>query len=399
MMKVDKALKIILGSIKPLSAEWADIRDSLGRTISRDIYSRYDLPMFNNSAMDGYAVRSKDTPGRLTIIEDIPAGYVAKKRITKGQAIKIMTGAPIPDGADSVVRVENTEEIGNMVQVFKKTKYRENVRIKGEDVKSGQVILPKGSVVRPFEMGMLASLGLSNVKVTKMPRVGILATGDELVGINERLTKGKIRSSNNYMIYGQVLLCSAVPVDLGIAKDTKGVIRKKILRGLDQDIDALVISGGISVGKYDFVKNVLLELGTKMKFWRVAMRPGKPLAFGIINGIPVFGLPGNPVSSTITFEEFARPAILKMQGSDRIFRPAVRAAITHDFNKRKGLRYFVRVKVENKDGKLYASCTGMQGSNIISSLVLADGIAVLPEEAVLIKKGQSVSVQLLRHGY
>ncbi|MBU4342450.1 MAG: molybdopterin molybdotransferase MoeA [Candidatus Omnitrophica bacterium] len=406
MIKVKDALKIILSSIKPLGNEKVRLLDGLDRVLADDIHANCNLPPFDNSAMDGYAVRAKDTKGAsgirpkiLKVIEDVAAGYTAKNKVCDNQAIRIMTGAPVPNGADSVIMVEFTKKDKNLVEIFKQTKKGENIRRAGEDVKKKQKVLSKGTILRPQEIGMLASLGIARINVAKRPRVGILATGDELVGVEERLTKGKIRNSNTYIVHGQILKCGATPVDLGIARDYRTKVRKKIEAGFAKRLDMLLVIGGISVGDYDLVKDVLLDMGMKMKFWKVCQRPGKPLAFGIIRGIPVFGLPGNPVSSTISFEEFVRPSLLKMQGSKNLFRPGVWAILTQDFQKKKDLRYFIRARLKNIDGKFYASITGPQGSGIINSLVLADGIIVAPEEKTFLKKGHKVYVQLLRHGF
>jgi len=406
MIKVKDALKIILSSMKPLGSEKVRLLDGLDRVLVSDIHANCNLPPFDNSAMDGYALRAKDTkkasqdsPKILKVIEDVAAGYIAKNRIRNNEAIRIMTGAPVPNGADSVVMVEFTKKNQDLVEIFKETKLGDNIRRSGEDVRKKQKVLSKGTTLRPQEIGMLASLGIARINVAKRPKVGILATGDELVGVEERLTKGKIRNSNTYIVHGQITKCGATPVDLGIARDTRIKVRKKIEAGLNKRLDVLLVMGGISVGDYDLVKDVLLDMGMKMKFWKVCQRPGKPLAFGIIRGIPVFGLPGNPVSSTISFEEFVRPSLLKMQGSKNLFRPGVWAILTQDFQKKKDLRYFIRTRLKNIDGKFYASITGPQGSGIINSLVLADGIIVAPEEKTLLKKGQKVYVQLLRHGF
>ncbi len=397
---------------KPLPGEKVDLLDGPDRVLACDIRAKCTLPPFDNSAMDGYALRSHDTQGAskdkprvLKVIEDLRAGYIAKKIIKDNQAIRIMTGASIPRGADSVVMVEFTKKVPGakeageeLIEVFKEVKMGENVRKAGEDVKKGEKVLKKGTILRPEDLGLLAALGVSKIKVARRPRVGILATGDELIDVKERLSRGKIRNSNSYILSGQIIKSGGIPVDLGIAKDDRRKVRRDIEKGLKEDLDILVVIGGISVGDYDLVKDVLLELGMDMRFWRVAMRPGKPLAFGTIDSIPVFGLPGNPVSSAITFEEFVRPSILKMQGVKNLFRPVVTAILMEGFRKKKGLRYFIRVKLKNKAGKFYAVLTGPQGSGIINSLVLADGILIAPEEVEELKKGAMVSVRLLRHG-
>ena len=339
------------------------------------------------------------SPVILEVIDEVAAGYVSKKRLKRGQAIRIMTGAPIPQGADSVVMVEITQKFktdaSEFIKVFKATEYKENIRAKAEDVKKGEKVLVKGSLIRPQEMGMLASLGVDSIRVAKKPKVGILTTGDELVQIDKPLTKGKIRDSNAYCLTGQVLTVGATPVHLGIARDNLEEVRRKIIAAINKNIDLLLVSGGVSVGDYDLVKNVLWELGTKIKLWKVAIRPGKPLVFGYIKGIAVFGLPGNPVSGMVVFEEFVRPAILKMCGASKLFRPVVVATFKQSFRKKKGLKYFVRVRIENKNNKFYASLTGPQGSGILKSMVLADAIMVIPEEISELKRGDKVCVQLL----
>jgi molybdopterin molybdotransferase len=412
MIRVKDALKIVLNSIKPLGSERVKLLDGLDRVLACDITADCNMPPFDNSAMDGYALKAKDAKGAskaspkiLKVIEDVAAGYTAKKSVRDKEAVRIMTGAAIPRGADSVIMVEFTERTQDtghrtdLVKIFREVELGENIRNSGEDVRKNQKVLHRGAILRPQELGMLAGLGISKISVTKRPRVGILATGDELIDVEGRLSEGKIRNSNSYIVNGQIVKCGAIPVDLGIARDTKINVKKKIKAGLKKHLDMLLVIGGISVGDYDLVKDVLFELGIKMKFWKVCMRPGKPLAFGIINGIPVFGLPGNPVSSTISFEEFVRPSILKMQGVKNLFRPGVWAILTEDFQKKKGLRYFIRTRLRNIDGEFYASITGPQGSGIINSLLLADGIIVAPEGEVFLKKGQKVYVQLLRHGF
>lgn len=406
MIKSKQALAIVLGAIRTRGTERVNAISSLHRILAEDVYARCDVPSFANSAMDGYALRSTDvknaswkSPVILEVVGDIAAGYVSKKRLKISQAIRIMTGAPIPQGADSVVMVEFTQKFktgaGEFIKVFKATDYKENIRTKAEDVKRGEKVLAKGSLIRPQEIGMLASLGIDSIRVAKKPKVGILTTGDELVKIDKPLTKGKIRDSNAYCLTGQVLTVGATPVHLGIARDNPEEVRRKIIAAINKNIDLLLVSGGVSVGDYDLVKNVLWELGTKIKLWKVAIRPGKPLVFGYIKGIPVFGLPGNPVSSMVVFEEFVRPAILKMCGAKELFRPVAAAILRQSFKKKKGLKYFVRVRIENKNNKFYASFTGPQGSGILKSMVLADAIMVVPEEISELKKGDRVCVQLL----
>ena len=267
------------------------------------------------------------------------------------------------------------------------------MRYAGEDVKKGEVVIKKGAILKTGHIGMLASLGITKVKVYRKPKIAILATGDELVEVKDRLKPGKIRNSNSYSLYAQVLRLPAAPLLLGIAKDNKKDIERRIRKGLKADM--LLVSGGVSVGDYDFVKDVLADLGMDMKFWKVAMRPGKPLAFGKIGAVPIFGLPGNPVSSMIAFEQFARPAVLKMAGATDLFRFHLPAIAKQGFGKKKGLRYFMRSVLENQNGALYAYLTGPQGSGILKSMVKANGIMELPEDVSEVCAGDRVQVTYL----
>lgn len=421
MISVDKAKSIILKNISPLKEiETTSLSSCLGRVSALDIKAKENIPPFNNSAMDGFAIKAKDSSGAsrvnpkiLEVIEDLPAGYTATRAIKPHQAIRIMTGAPLPKGADSVIMVEDTKKVigdrlwvigknlkpktkhltPEYIEIFKGVKKGENVRYAGEDVKKGEVVIRRGSVLKSGHIGMLASLGITKSKVFRRPKVGILATGDELIDVKNRLKPGKIRNSNTYSLYAQVIRAGGLPILLGIARDAKVEIAGKIKKGLKQDM--LVVSGGVSVGDYDLVKDVLNDLGTEFKFWKVAMRPGKPLVFGLIKGIPVFGLPGNPVSSMVAFEQFTRPAILKMAGAKDIFRFHLPAIAKEDFRKKKGLRYFLRTALENKNGTLYAYLTGPQGSGILKSMVLANGIMELPEDMTEVRAGQKVQVTYL----
>ena len=410
MIGFEQALAAVLGSISRIGSERVKIISGLHRILAEDINAIRDVPAFANSAMDGYALRSADlknaswkSPVVLEVIGDLDAGCVSAKRLKKGQAMRIMTGAPIPQGADSVVMVEFTRKFkpaaGEFVKVFRATGRKENIRARAEDLKNGEKVLVKGSLIRPQEMGILVSMGVSSISVARKPRVGILTTGDELVEIDKPLARGKIRDSNAYCLAGQVISAGATPLRLGIARDNLKQVRRKISAAINKNLDLLLVSGGVSVGDYDLVKDVLLELSAKIKVWRVAIRPGKPLVFGYIKGIPVFGLPGNPVSGMVVFEEFVRPAILKMCGARKLFRPITTAMLRQPFEKRKGLKYFVRVRIENKNNRFYASLTGPQGSAILKSMVLADAIMVVPEEKSELKKGDRVCVQLLTDSF
>ena len=403
MISVDKALEQILGVINPLRLEKVTILEALNRVLGEDITSDRDIPPLTNSAMDGYALRFEDTlgatrekPAVLTVIDDVPAGRISKKTVRPGQAIRIMTGAPIPAGADAVTRVEDTEKDGDRVRVFVPAKKGLDIRPAGEDVKKGELVIPKGKIVRPAEVGMLAALNRPDVAVYGRPKVAVLSTGDELVDIGGELAPGKIINSNSYSLAAQVAECGAVPIRLGIASDTREDLVSKFEAAKGADL--IVTSGGVSVGDYDLVKDVMGELGA-MQFWKVAMRPGRPLAFGTIGGIPLFGLPGNPVSVMVSFEQFVRPAILKMSGFTNLFRPAVRAVLKEGLQKKAGFRHFLRAVVELKEGKYYAVTTGEQGSGILKSMVMANGLIVLPEEVTSLIAGDEVTVQLIDRSF
>jgi molybdopterin molybdotransferase len=400
MMSFEEALGKILSRIQPLGFEKVLLLESLGRIIGEDIYAKRDIPPLDNSAMDGYALRfediresTRDHPVRLEVIEDLPAGFVSRKTIGKGQAIRIMTGAPIPKGADTVIPVEETKKGNGFTFILKATSLGENIRRSGEDVKKGERVISKGDLIRPAEVGMLASVGRSSVLVYQKPLVAILCTGDELVDVDENLDESKIISSNSYTLAAQVKDCGAVPVQLGIARDRKEEIREKLRQGTRADV--LISSAGVSVGDYDFAKDALGDLGLEMAFWQVSMKPGKPLAFGTIQGKPVFGLPGNPVSSMISFEEFVRPSLLKMMGHREVLRPVVEAILQEEIRKASGRRHFIRAFVSFKEGSYFATTTGDQGSGILMSMLKANGLIMIPEAQEIARVGDKVKVQLL----
>jgi molybdopterin molybdotransferase len=400
MITVEEALERILSRVRPLGSEKVPILDTLGRVVNEDVYASRDIPPLDNSAMDGYAVKwediqnaSPDQPVGLEVIEDLPAGFIASKSVGSGQAIRIMTGAPVPKGADTVVPVEDTEKKDGSVLVLSPLGKGGNVRWAGEDVKKGDRVISAGDLIRPAEVGMFASLGRSFVHVFQRPQVAILATGDELADVDEPLDGVKIVSSNSYALAAQVRDCGAIPIQLGIARDRKEEIERKLRQGLRADV--LISSAGVSVGDYDFVKDVLNDLGMEMVFWKVAMKPGKPLAFGLIEGKLVFGLPGNPVSSMVSFEQFVRPSLLKMMGHRHLFRPVIEAILKEDIHKEPGRRHFVRAFVSFEKNHYQVTITGEQGSAILRSMVKANGLVVVPEDQKVVKAGEKVKVQLL----
>jgi len=401
----------MLGAVKQLESEKIPLTKGLDRVLSEDIHADSDIPGFDNSAMDGYAVRSSDTvnaskakPKRLEVICDIKAGDDPKVSLKDNQAVRIMTGAIIPKGADSVIMVEDTQRANGIkhrakdtgkefVQIFKEVKTGENIRRKGEDIKKGELVIPNSKKLNSAHIGILASLGMSRINVYRKPRVAILATGDEVIEIDKELAPGKLRNSNTYTLYSQILKCGAIPKNLGIAKDKPEQLEKKIREGLDCDL--ILTSGGVSVGDYDLVKYILAKMGTNIKFWQVAMRPGKPLVFGTIKNKLIFGLPGNPVSSMISFEVFVRPAILNMMGQIHDERKEVDAVLEEGITKKKGLRYFLRAYTHWKNGVYLTRTTGPQGSGILKSMALANSLIILPEEEEKIEKGVRVTVRFL----
>jgi molybdopterin molybdotransferase len=396
-----EAQKVVLDATTVLGLEKISILDALGRVLGEDIVAERDNPPWDNSAMDGFAVRWDDIkqehaiqkPVTLTVIEDVPAGKMPSKTVGAGQAIRIMTGAPIPQGADTVLKVEDTEHTPDSVRVFKPESRGSNIRPQGEDVKKGECIIAKGTQIRPGEAGMLAILAKSFVFAYQRPRVAILSTGDELADLDERFSEEKIINSNSYGIAAAVQEAGGIPFLLGIARDTPAALKEKISHGLNADI--LVLSGGVSMGDYDFTKAVFRDLGAEMNFWKLAIRPGQPLAFGKIQGKLAFGLPGNPVSSMVTFEQLVRPAMLKLGGHRSYGRPVVDAVFQEKFSKRTDRRHFLRGILTREDGVFKVRTTGDQGSGILTSMVKANCLIDVPVEVERLNPGDQVTVQLL----
>jgi molybdopterin molybdotransferase len=418
VISVEEALEKVLSYVEVLEPEQKPILDCLGQVLAEDIYSTINIPPLDNSAMDGFALQAEDTrgadgssPAYLVVVGEVAAGSMPTTEVRPGTAIRIMTGAPLPEGADAVVRFEDTDEVNrkssggdlSQIGILRQVKKGLNIRNRGEDIAKGNLVLEKGRVLRPQEIGVLASLGRSTALVIRRPIVAILATGDELIGVDQPLAPGKIHDSNTYTIAAEVSRYGGIPKILGIGRDSVRSLTEKIDEGLDADI--LITSGGVSKGDYDIVKDVLAEHG-EIGFWTVCMKPGKPLAFGVIKKVegrmdrqvPHLGLPGNPVSSMITFEQFARPAILKMMGKEILAKPTIRAIIKDNIANTDGRRLFARVSVTRRGDQYYASVTGPQGSGILTSMARANGLAVIPESSKGVKAGEMVEVQMLDWG-
>ncbi|TRZ93262.1 MAG: molybdopterin molybdenumtransferase MoeA [Dehalococcoidia bacterium] len=415
MISVEEALGKVLGFVDVLEEEERSLLDCLGQVLAEDIYAPFDVPPHDNSAMDGYAVQAEsirgasyERPRILRVVGEVAAGHVTGLKVELGTCVRIMTGASLPEGADTVVPFEATDEVDR-----KRTSASEaeigircslpegsNIRQSGEDIAKGELVMRCGRLLHPAEIGMLASLGKGTVLVIRRPVVAILATGDEVLDVNQPLLPGKIYSSNTYSLAAQVLSYGGIPRVLGIAPDDVGQLSRALRRGLSCDM--LVTSGGVSLGDYDVVKQVLAAEGD-ISFWTVCMKPGKPLAFGTFrrNGkknVPHLGLPGNPASSMITFEVFGRPAILKMMGKRNLTRPSVTAVMESPIKNDDNRRIFARVIVSRREGKYFARLTGPQGSGVLTSMAKANGLAVIPETTKELKPGTTVDVMLLGWG-
>jgi molybdopterin molybdotransferase len=390
-LSVDEALDRILARVGPLDAERLDLMDGLGATLAEDVAADQDVPPFRNSAMDGYAVRGADVvtaPVKLTVVGDIAAGAVPSRGVGLGEAMRIMTGAPMPDGADTVVRVEDTDNRTDTVTITAATKPGTSVRAAGEDLKRGEMILTRGTMLRPAELGVLATMGRPMVSVIKRPRVAVLSTGDELVDVDADLKPGQIRDANRYSLAAAARAAGATPIPLGIVRDTADDLRRA-LRDAARQADVIVTSGGVSVGDHDHVKPVVDELGS-MDFWSIAIRPGRPLAFGEIDGTLIFGLPGNPVSCLLGFELFVRPALLKMAGRRLLHRPRVIATLDDTLDTPPGLRFFARGIYDATTSTVRT--TGPQGSGILRSMALANCLIDIPDTVQHVDRGASVTV-------
>ena len=412
MLSVEDAYERIMASFSPLEPVSTPILETLGHALAEDVRSPHDIPPMANSGMDGYAVQggdivdaAPDRPSQLKVIGLVAAGQVPSQTVQPGTAVRIMTGAPVPDGADTVVPFEETDEVDRRnagrpleeVAVMAALPVGANVRPAGEDVGQGELVLKAGTVMRPAEVGVLASLGLETAKVARTPVVSILATGDELTPLGAALEGGKIYDSNSFTVAASVIGCGGIAKTLGIAKDDLDDLRRKLEQAVDADL--VITSAGVSKGDYDIVKEVLTRRGD-INFWSVRMRPAKPLAFGHLNGadgkqVPMLGLPGNPVSAMVAFEMFARPAIRTMLGRKRLARPMVEGVLTGPIHNFDGRRVYARVEVTRKDGVYYAAPTGPQGSNILTSMSRANGLAICPHDVPAMTKGETVQIIML----
>jgi len=402
VLSVEEALERILATVHVLEPERVDLLEAAGRVLAESVTADRDIPPLTNSAMDGYAVRGADveqagerSPVRLQVVGEVAAGTVSGAEVVPGTAVRIMTGAPVPAGADTVVRFEDTHQQGEWVEVLKATLAGKNVRPAGEDVRAGQVVLAPGKVLRPQEIGMLAAVGHTEVAVVRRPRVAILATGDEVVPLDQPPGPGQIRDANSYTVAAQVQAYGGVPLLLDVARDQEELVRRGMREALARKADLIITSGGVSVGDFDLVKRVLAAEG-EMRFWSLNMKPGRPLAFGVVDSVPLLGLPGNPVAAMISTELFARPALRKMQGFTGWSRPVVVARLNQPIRRKDGRRHYLRVRLHETETGTEATLTGDQGSGILTSLVQADGLAVIPEEADHLHAGSEVQVILLR---
>lgn len=399
MPSFESARKSILQHVPVLPAEPVPLMASVGRVLATDLTMPWSMPRWTNSAMDGYAVRSADcaAPARLKVTGYLPAGGCPARAIEAGEAIRIMTGAPLPPGADTVVPIEDCREEGGVLVVNAPLRWGAHVRRQGEDLRAGEVALPAGTIVGPSEVSLLASASCLTVPVVRRARVAILSTGDELVEPGEPLAAGQIHDSNSLAVAAAVLQAGGEPVRLGIARDDRRALREALEKGLQADV--LVTSAGVSMGDRDLVRAILEELSVRQLFWKVDIKPGRPTAFAMRGETPVFSLPGNPVSTLITFEQFVRPALLRMMGHRHVLRPLRRAVLAEALSRKPGRVTFVRVRLSRReDGALVATSAGDQDTGILKTQLRADGIAVIPAEQADLAAGDPVLVQVIRPG-
>ncbi|MCH8817418.1 MAG: molybdopterin molybdotransferase MoeA [Chloroflexi bacterium] len=412
MLDVEEALDRILAYFAPLPSEDVPLLDALGQVLAESLIAPISIPPLDNSAMDGYALRSSDisrasgeSSVELRVIGHVPAGTVSDRVVEPGTALRIMTGAPVPRGADTVVAFEDTDEVerresgGSMdaIGVRLAAEPGENIRPAGEDVEQGSTVLDTGTVLRAAELGVAASLGMATVPVIRRPVVAVLATGDELLEPGEPHRPGKIYNSNNFSVAASVKTCGGIPSVIGVARDTESSVEEALERALDADL--IITTAGVSKGDYDFVKDVLARRG-EIALWSVRMRPAKPLAFGALDApdgrrVPHLGLPGNPVSALVAFEQFARPAIRKMMGKAMAPRPTVQAVLDDPLSNFDGRRVYARVVVYRENGEYRARLTGNQSSGVLTSMAQANGLAICPHDRARLEAGETATVQML----
>jgi molybdopterin molybdotransferase len=404
MLTVAEASERILAEIQPLGVESVPLRRALGRVCAEDIAATVTMPPWSNSSMDGYAVRSADItsvmsgePVKLRVVATIEAGQFAPRRLKRGEAMRIMTGAPVPEGADSVIRKEHTDGGSAKVEIREAADVWKNIRPAGEDYHAGDLLAKRGAPVKPALIGVLASSGVSEVKTFKRPRVAIISSGNELVDIedfDEVVAQRRIVSSNSYTLDALTRVAGGLPVDLGIAADTKAALKRKLESA--RDCDLILTSAGVSVGDLDYTRDVFAALGGEQRFWRVKMRPGAPLAFGMLDGVPWLGVSGNPVSAMVSFELFVRPVLRKMQGHSALFRPTVTVTLEEDVKIGAKLTHFLRANVtRNEDGSLLARLTGHQSSGALTSMVKANALLIVPETSPQVAKGSQLKALML----
>jgi molybdopterin molybdotransferase len=400
MLPVAEASERILAGIEPLGTERVALSDALGRVLASPVASPVTIPAWDNSAMDGYAVRADDVaqasetkPVTLEVLETVAAGAFPSRDVSAGTATRIMTGAPLPEGADSVVRVEDTDGGDLRVTIRSARDVHRNIRRRGEDIRGGTTVMDAGTPIGPAQIGLLASVGAASVDVHRRPRVAFLATGDEVVDLDrfgEALDGRKIVTSNSYTLHAMIRAAGGVPLNLGIARDEPAELRARIESAVGCDL--LITSAGISAGEYDYIRTVLAELGVRLEVWKVRMRPGAPLGFGRLGSMPWIGLPGNPVSTMVTFELFVRPMLRRMLGHERIFRKPVAVTLAEPVRTGAPLTHFLRAIVSVDDGgALSARLTGPQGSGILTSMALANALLVVPHDRQQLDAGETLS--------
>jgi molybdopterin molybdotransferase len=404
MLTVAQASERILAEIRQMDVESVPLREALGRVCAEDVAATVTMPPWSNSSMDGYAVRSADItpvmkgePVKLRVVATVAAGEFAPRALKRGEAMRIMTGAPVPDGADSVIRKEHTDGGSKKVEIRDAADVWKNIRPAGEDYQRGDVLAKRGTPVRPALIGVLASSGVSKLRTFRRPRVAIISSGNEIVDIDdfdEVVAQRKIVSSNSYTLGALTRVAGGVPVDLGIAADSKASLKRKLAKA--GNCDLILTSAGVSVGDLDYTRDVFAALGGEQKFWKVKMRPGAPLAFGMLKDVPWLGVSGNPVSAMVSFELFVRPVLRKMLGYSTLFRRTVTVIVEEDVKIGAKLMHFLRANVtRNEDGTFSARLTGQQSSGALTSMAKANALLIVPETSPKVAKGSQLPALML----